>query len=136
MNISNVNTILTSASQRISSVAKTGGGIASQKSTPSGNFLPELAHVLPPQGSSKGSEPAPQPNAEELGNLVAQANDAAQVHASHLKFSVAEGTDINVVRIEDSQTGELIRQIPSEAMVAIARALAEQSQGTMLEERV
>ncbi|VAX01582.1 hypothetical protein MNBD_GAMMA19-350, partial [hydrothermal vent metagenome] len=80
--------------------------------------------------------PVLQPNTEELNKLVEQVNMTLQGRFSDLKFTVAEGTDINVVRIEDAETGELIRQIPSEAMVAIARALGEAQQGMMFEERV
>ena len=70
----------------------------------------------------------------ELRELVSQANETLLVSFSSLKFSIDEGTNINVVRIEDSETGELIRQIPSEAMVALARAIEERKHGAMLKE--
>ena len=99
-----------------------------------GNALPESRqeHVrseFPPH------ENAVTPlNTEELSHLVDQVNEALSVNSSHLTFTVADGT--NIVRIEDSETGELIRQIPSETMLAIARAFDEITQGVIIEERV
>ena len=74
------------------------------------------------------------PDSEAIQALVEQANDSLSSHSSDLKFSVAEGTNINVVRVEDTETGEIIRQFPSETMVAIARALEETTKGNMLKE--
>ena len=119
-------------------VAKvTGTGTA--KPTSGGNALPSLpesGQVRASSDSAQSSEPASQLSPTELRDLVGQANEALLVRFSNLKFTIAEGTDINVVRIEDSETGELIRQIPSEQMVALARVLGESRQGMMLEERV
>lgn len=89
---------------------------------------------LVPVPSDKLQSTISQPDIAELHNLVGKANEALPVNSSNLKFSVDEGTNINVVRIEDSETGELIRQIPSETMVALARALDEGDQGAMLKE--
>ena len=157
MNVSN----LSSISQQVLSVAKAGGDTAVHKPASGGNSLPALEQPhLPVQslqnenvknlqkqdvknlqnedGKKLQDENAKslQPSKEELTDLVAKANEATLVRSSDLKFSVAEGSDISVVRIEDSITGELIRQIPSEDMVALARALNEQRQGVVLEEEV
>jgi flagellar protein FlaG len=86
-------------------------------------------------GSENPQSTASPPNSAELHDLVDKANAALPANASNLKFSVAEGTHINVVRIEDTETGELIRQIPSETMLAIARAFSEDKHGTMLEDQ-
>lgn len=135
MNISDINAALTSVGQRVSAVAKKVVDANVQKPVAGGNALPQAGQPLPSQTSSPRNG-SPQPAAGDLHSLVAQANNAPQVRASNLEFSVAEGTNIDVVRIRDSETGDVIRQIPSEAMVAIARALSEQSSGTMLEEKV
>jgi len=119
----------------VSSAAK-----SSSNSTPGqpaiqeGNASPVGRDRLPPQKASAESLPPLSP--ADMRDLVNQANESFSMSTSNLKFSVAEGTDINVIRIEDAETGELIRQIPSEEMVAIARALKDQQQGMMLKERV
>lgn len=74
----------------------------------------------------------------DMGALQAnvdKANEAMSMRLSNLQFTVAEGTDIPVVRIEDAETGELIRQIPSEEMVALSKALEDLQQGMLLEEK-
>ncbi|NOY73973.1 MAG: flagellar protein FlaG [Gammaproteobacteria bacterium] len=123
----------------VSDLIKTGSvpsSIARQSPVTSGNSLPDARQVRVSTEAQQDVTPVLQPNTEELNTLVEKVNMTLQGRFSDLKFTVAEGTDINVVRIEDAETGELIRQIPSEAMVAIARALDEVQQGMMFEERV
>ncbi|MCF6338434.1 MAG: flagellar protein FlaG [Gammaproteobacteria bacterium] len=123
----------------VSDLIKTGSvpsSVARQSPVTSGNSLPDARQVRVPIETRQDVTSISPPNTEELNKLVEQVNMTLQGRFSDLKFTVAEGTDINVVRIEDAETGELIRQIPSEAMVAIARALGEAQQGMMFEERV
>lgn len=101
-----------------------------------GNSLPESRQVRAGPENPQGTSEVTQPDTEQLRNLVDQANKALSINSSSLKFTIADGTNINVVRIEDSETGELIRQIPSETMLAIARAFDEITQGAIIEERV
>jgi len=110
--------------------------VVSQTPVTSGNSLPDGRQVRVRAEARQDEAPVSQPNTADLNNLVEKVNMTLQGRFSDLKFTVAEGTDINIVRIEDAKTGELIRQIPSEAMVAIARALGETQQGMMFEERV
>lgn len=133
MDISNLNTV----NQQVPSVVKLDEGTTLQKSAARGNVLPTLEKAVQSSSDEQQSEsPKFPPTEEALRDLVAKANETSQARSSDLKFSVAEGGDTSVVRIEDSETGELIRQIPSEAMVELARALDEQRQGMMLEEKV
>lgn len=127
-------------SMKASPVAVKGdGAVDVKKSVNHRDTLPPLqqATVQPatPAKSQESDSPS-QPSTENLVNLVDQANHAMQSRSSTLKFTMAEGTDTYVVRIEDSETGELIRQIPSEQMIAIAKALDELKQGSVLEEKV
>jgi flagellar protein FlaG len=119
--------------------AKVTGVTGTAKPATQGNALPHLPESAQAASSVENtptSGSVPELSAEELHNLVDQANAALLVRVSNLKFTVAEGTDINVVRVEDTETGELIRQIPSEQMVTISRVLGGSEQGMMLEERV
>lgn len=121
-------------------VAKVTGAIGTAKPATQGNALPQLPASAPASSAAENtpsSGSVPELSTEELHNLVDQANQALLVRVSNLKFTVAEGTDINVVRVEDTETGELIRQIPSEQMVTISRVLGgSDEQGMMLKERV
>jgi flagellar protein FlaG len=52
-----------------------------------------------------------------------------------LSFSIDEASGKTIVSISDAKTGELIRQIPSEEMLAIAKSLDE-LQGLLLRQAV
>jgi flagellar protein FlaG len=116
-------------------VVKVLGAADTSKPLPQGNSLPALGQIPLPRENSQGENSASRLDSETLRGLVDQVNNALSTRFSNLKFTVAEGSDIRVIRIEDTQTGELIRQIPSEEMVAIAGALQESQQGTMFEEK-
>jgi flagellar protein FlaG len=49
-----------------------------------------------------------------------------------LQFRVDEATDKVVVTVVDPESGEVVRQIPSEEVIAVARALG-QSQGLLVD---
>lgn len=135
MDISN----LTQTGSVTPSAAKVTEVVRTNKPATQGNSLPEL----PSSGQLRTNSEKPQApdsvpilSTEELSKLVGQANDALSVNSSNLKFTVADGTDTNIIRIEDSVTGELIRQIPSETALAIARAFDEIKQGVIVAEKV
>ena len=54
---------------------------------------------------------------------VDAANAAVKAIRSELDFSIDEDTGKTVVRVVDKQTGTLIRQMPSQEMLEIAKAL-------------
>ena len=66
----------------------------------------------------------PPARSDEVRKAANQVNEALKGTASSdLQFSVeGENKDV-VVRVVDSQTKEVIRQIPSEEMVAISKAM-------------
>lgn len=117
------------------STVKVAGTAGTSKPETQGNALPELGTVAQKSEAPQTQTTVSPPNAEQLNELVDKANESFSAQSSNLKFSVVEGTNISVVRVEDSETGELIRQFPSEEMVAFAKAMDEMKQGAMLEER-
>lgn len=54
--------------------------------------------------------------------------------SSNLDFSIDEETGIRVVKVIDSSTQEVIRQIPSEEILQIARAL-DRLQGLLIQQK-
>lgn len=77
-------------------------------------------------------EPAPDAPAaspQDRGAAVAEALAAIAPRAGSLEFVVDDGTTI--VRVVDRETKQLVRQIPSEEMVAIRRAL-ERAEGILI----
>ena len=77
-------------------------------------------------------QPAPQPSMEVLKSAVAALNLAMQQSNQSLEFSVDTNTQRTVVKMVDTSTGELIRQFPSEATLAISRGIDQFQQGLLL----
>lgn len=76
--------------------------------------------------------PRQQPPSEQLQNAVESLKQIIELRAPNsLAFSIDDSTGKTIVRISDAQTGEMIRQIPSEEMLDIARSL-DKMQGMLL----
>jgi len=77
-------------------------------------------NVLPPE------QKAEQPSQEDLGEAVKQLNQYVQQIQRDLLFSVDDSSGRTVIRVVNSETDEVVRQIPSEEVLRIMRALQEQ----------
>ena len=75
---------------------------------------------------------APQISMEALESAVSTLNLAMQQSNQSLEFSVDTNTQRTVVKMVDTNTGELIRQFPSEATLAISRGIDQFQQGLLL----
>lgn len=75
--------------------------------------------------SVTASAPHAQASNELLSKTVAVANETLSRSGSALQFSIDSVTDKTVVALVDKDTGEVIRQIPSEEAIAIARSIDE-----------
>lgn len=88
--------------------------------------------VLP--GSGQSSPPAaaagPQPGGD-IKQAVQDLNTYAQSLQRDLHFSVDEESGETVVKVMDHESGEVIRQIPSKEVLAIAQSL-KNVQGLLL----
>ena len=52
-----------------------------------------------------------------------------------LEFSIDESTKQRVVRLVDMDTGDLIRQFPSEEMLSLSQAIDKIQQGLLLKQK-
>lgn len=79
-----------------------------------------------------------QPSSQQLQNAVDGINQAMRQSNQNLEFSVDASTKKPIVKMVDTQTGELIRQFPSEETLAIARSIDQflQRQGLLLSQKV
>lgn len=86
-----------------------------------------------PQSAAPGAPPTPRPAAkpesverpsfQQLEQAARRIEKFVQPITSDLQFSVDEASGSSVVRVIDRATHEVIRQMPSEEMLAIASAL-------------
>jgi uncharacterized FlaG/YvyC family protein len=87
----------------------------------------------PAAGAHEPAEPRPAmtgagagspPDAAQVRQAVAQANQSLARKDTQMEFVFDDQIHQTLVKIVDSQTREVVGQIPSEAMLAAARALA------------
>lgn len=60
---------------------------------------------------------------EALQDAVDKIEKVANTYNRELKFSIDEDLGISVVKVMDKESGDLIRQIPSEDMLELAKGL-------------
>ena len=94
---------------------------------------PQATPVLPPSRATRQTE-AQQPALEELARAVQEANQEPSVAASNLSFSIDNDLQRVVVKLVDTSTQDVIRQIPSEDFLRISKAL-QQMQGVFVSEK-
>lgn len=71
---------------------------------------------------------------QQLADAVKAVKDFVQPTAGNLEFTMDEETGDTVIKIVDSSSGELIRQIPSKEMLEIAKAL-DRLQGLLVRQK-
>jgi flagellar protein FlaG len=67
--------------------------------------------------------PAQAPSTGDVQQAVSRLNDYAQSLRRDIQFSIDKSSGDTVIKVIDSNSGETIRQIPSEVMLAIAQSL-------------
>jgi flagellar protein FlaG len=89
-------------------------------------------------GGQRRSEPAVQAFAlsnEQIEQTVAEIRRQIAPVDQNLLFTIDKDTGKTIVRLVDSATKEILRQIPSEELVAIARALGKGGQSGLIERK-
>jgi flagellar protein FlaG len=106
------------------------GGIespaASSLRSPDGVNAPAEA-AAPAQARQRVSAASEQrASAQELARATANVSDFIQTVSRSLQISVDDELGSTVIRVLDAETDELVRQIPAEEVLAIARYLRQQ----------
>lgn len=74
---------------------------------------------------------SPRPSTEQVQKAIENLKRAAAPMAQNLLFSVDNETNTTVIKVVDGDTKEVIRQIPSEEVLALAKDLTK-LQGLLL----
>lgn len=103
-------------------------------------ILPGGNADTPPSTLQTAAPAAEEVSAQELAQAVERINSHIQNLQRSLQFSVDEELGRTVVKVLDSETEEVIRQIPSEEVLTIARNIRDmtvdnQSGSLFFEER-
>jgi flagellar protein FlaG len=67
----------------------------------------------------------PYVSAEQIETALSQLNEFVQSNTRQLNFSVDEGSNKQVVRVTDTESGKIIRQIPSEEILRLSERLQD-----------
>jgi flagellar protein FlaG len=105
--------------------------VKAQEASPAQADLPAREQAEAAQPEQKAVAPEPQ----ELQSAVSKLNDYVQNVQRTLSFSVEEDTGTTVVQVYDSETDELIRQIPAEETIKLAASIEEQTASLFLKEQ-
>jgi len=84
--------------------------------------------ALPPKGNG---QPAPVVETTDISETVSEINSLIRSVQRDLAFNVDQDSGRTIIRVIDSESGELIRQIPSEDLLAIATHLRDFKQDTV-----
>jgi flagellar protein FlaG len=87
--------------------------------------------TTPPAAATTAAEPTPQ----QLKHAVDSINKSLQPSASNLEFNIDPGTQRAVVKVVDTSTGDVIRQIPSKEVLAIAESIDQLNKGLLLSQK-
>ncbi|MEO8444038.1 MAG: flagellar protein FlaG [Gammaproteobacteria bacterium] len=82
--------------------------------------------VLPDDGKKLPAAAAPEPTEARLEQAVQQIQSYLNDTQRQLQFQVDKGSGRTVVRVINPDTKELIRQIPSEEVLTLARSIGAQ----------
>jgi len=95
---------------------------------------PEAARLQASQEAAPADKAAPQPSSEQLNQAVKQIQDVITKTANRLEFSIDEDLGVSIVKVVDTESKKLIRQIPSEEVLKIAKAL-DSLQGLLVKQQ-
>ena len=84
--------------------------------------------ALPPKGREL---PSPVADSAQISEAVSRINEIVQSIQRDLSFNLDQESGRTIIRVIDSQSGELIRQIPSEEVLAIAKQLRDLEKDTV-----
>lgn len=62
---------------------------------------------------------------EQIETAVSQLSNFVQTNSRQLNFSVDEGSNKQVVKVTDAESGKVIRQIPSEEILKLSERLQD-----------
>jgi flagellar protein FlaG len=94
---------------------------------------PSVALDLPQIAVKQAAEQ--QPSTAQMQNVLDNINKALKQANKSLEFTIDSDTKRSIVKLVDSETGDVIRQFPSEEALAISKAIDRIQQGMLLKQQ-
>ena len=92
---------------------------------------PAVGPVREMDKSFRTEQPAEAPKDEEVQAAVKAVNDVLKHRQSQLQFETDQDSGRMIVKLIDSETRKVLRQMPSEEMLAIGRSL-DRARGALI----
>ncbi len=113
----------------------TGKGAVRQTPAPDGGPLPSQVPVQT-QVPTKAQTPAQsQIHTPDLQDTVSRLNQFVQSVDRQLQFSIDTRSGLTVIKVVDTQTHQVIRQIPAKDVLALARQMHEANKGALFAQK-
>lgn len=112
-------------------------GATSSDSVSGHNLIPQPVKTAAPVQTSnpvtQTDHVPPSATADQVKSAVKSINKTIQAIAPNIEFSIDHDTDKLVVKIVDQQTKQVLRQIPTEEVIEIAKSL-DKLQGLLIKQ--
>ncbi len=95
----------------------------------------KAAPIEPQQIAVKAAPDVAPPTPAQVQTAVDSLNKAMRQINSNVEFSIDQATKQTVIKVVESKTGEVIRQFPSEEILAISRAIDNMQQGLLIKQK-
>ena len=123
--------------------ASTGGAAAVAAAVPQpsaigpgqGDLIPKAPSAPPPSTPKPSPRFDPQKMLQHMQEVVDRLNEQMNENNRNLGFSIDRKINTFVVTVRDQNTGEVVRQIPSEVVVNVAHSL-EEMRGLLFNEKL
>jgi flagellar protein FlaG len=93
------------------------------------------AHIEVPSIAS-AKQAAAQPTEAQLKVAVDSINQAMKDNNSNIQFSIDPNSKQTVIKVVDTQTGQLISQFPSKEAMAISQTIGQSQLGILVKQKV
>jgi len=97
-----------------------------QSNGPVRQDLPQMQDKVVPEVAVKAAPPVPEFEKLDLDQAMADLQAYVEGLGRSLSFSRDESIDRSVITVRDTQTNQVVRQIPSEEVVAVVRQLRDE----------
>ena len=125
----------TTAASPAASVPNTGASSPDTSRAPATATAPSLSRPGQVNAGSGQTQRQPAADQADVRQALDEVREALSPVAQNLQFSIDDDTGRTVIKIIDSSTDEVIKQIPSEEILAIAKAI-DKLQGLLIRQEV
>lgn len=93
------------------------------------------AKPVPVETATAVRQAAPAPTLAEVAQAVRSLNKAMQEQSQNLEFTIDSDSNRTIVKVIDQKTKEVLRQIPNEETLAMAKALDQMAAGLLIRQK-